>query len=134
MRAGDIVIYRKLDGVFEFGSEHTVQETCVVLDSVVVAGSTRIHKMSEFMLPGKPKAGEWWITRQKIVVLVASVVDDRLLVAVPNGESCCLEMYYGNGRYSQSQDTGFDLICRAVGNNHVVGESVNKSIMEEVKC
>ncbi len=49
MKASDVVIYRKLNGAFEFGSEHLVQQTCVVLDMITVIGSDRIHKMSEFI-------------------------------------------------------------------------------------
>jgi hypothetical protein len=134
MRIGDKVIYLKLNGAFEFGSEHIVQETCIVLDSMTVIGSDRICKMSEFTLPVAPAAGQWWITRGRVVVLIASVEGDRMLVVVPEGASCRLEMYYATGRYSQSQMTGLDLICQASGSVHSVGDYVGAFGREELLC
>lgn len=135
MKTGDVVIYRRLNGAFEFGSEHVVHETCAALDSVMVAGSDSIHQMSEFMVRETAKPGQWWITRSKVIVLVVSIADGTMMVAVPGlGDQVALELYYANGRFSQTQETAMDLICPALGSGYSVGLAVGSYRLEDVPC
>ncbi len=116
MKSGDRVRVTSLSSKLEFGSEHIVNETCFVLDSMVVYGDERIHKMSEVKVVKDlvPRAGEFWVMRCRRIVLVATVDADRNRIMVvdkpfKNGEPY-LEIYYADGRYSEAIETDRDLI------------------------
>lgn len=127
MRSGDKVRVTSLSSKLEFGSEHIVNETCEVLDSMVVFGDERIHKMSEVKVVKDlvPRAGEFWVMRCGRIVLVATVDVDRNRMMVVdrqflNGQPS-LEIYYADGRYAEAMETDRDLI-RPVRGECNVGE------------
>ena len=127
MKSGDKVRVTSLSSKLEFGSEHIVNETCEVLDSMVVYGDERIHKISEVKVVKDlvPRAGEFWVMRCSRIVLVATVDADqnRMMVVdrqFRNGQPS-LEIYYADGRYSEAMATEQDLVCPIRG-EHVVGE------------
>ena len=140
MKSGDKVRVTSLSSKLEFGSEHVIDETCAVLDSMVVYGDERIHKMSEVKVVKDlvPRAGEFWVTRCQRIVLVAAVDADRnrmMVVDKPfvNGEPY-LEIYYADGRFAEAMQTDRDLICPIRGEHVAVGLVYGVLCQEEVPC
>jgi len=140
MKSGDKVRVTSLSSKLEFGSEHTVNETCSVLDKMVVYGDERIHKMSDVKVVKDlvPRAGEFWVMRCGRIVLVATVDADRnrmMVVDKPfvNGEPY-LEIYYSDGRFAEALQTDRDLICPIRSNRLTVGSVYGVFVQEEVQC
>lgn len=140
MRSGDKVRVTSMSSKLEFGSEHVINETCAVLDSMVVFADERIHKMSEVKVVGDlvPRPGEFWVMRCGRIVLVATVDADQnrmMVVDKPfaNGEPY-LEIYYADGRFAEAMQTDRDLVCPIRGGRLAVGLVYGVFCQEEVPC
>lgn len=136
MHSGAKVRVTSMSSKLEFGSEHIVNETCAVLDSMVVFGDERIHKISEVKPVAElvPRPGEFWVTRCGRIVLVATVDSDYLMVVDKEflNSTCSLVMYYVDGSFS-SVPSERDLICPIRG-EHVVGSMYGVCFREAVPC
>ena len=140
MRSGDKVRVTSMSSKLEFGSEHVINETCAVLDSMVVFADERIHKMSEVKVVSDlvPRPGEFWVMRCGRIVLVATVDADQnrmMVVDKPfiNGEPY-LEIYYADGRFTEAMQTDRDLVCPIRGKHIAVGLVYGVLFQEEVPC
>jgi len=135
MKQGDKVKYVMVNGEFEFGSEHTVFDCSVTLQIMTVEGNRRVHRVSEFTLPVPPKAGEWWVTRERRLVLIAHVTESLVYAVRSRFENLPeIDMFHADGRYAHSTETGQDLICKAAGSGYALGDLYRESIREEVPC
>lgn len=140
MHSGVKVRVTSMSSKLEFGSEHIVNETCAVLDSMVVFGDERIHKISEVKPVAElvPHPGEFWVMRCGRIVLVATVDADQnrmMVVDKPfvNGEPY-LEIYYADGRFAEAMETDRDLICPIRGQQVAVGLVYGVFVREAVQC
>ena len=130
MQSGQVLICVDEASGLTFGQKYVADTTCNALGKVTLVGQQGLYDFNSFIKPFQkiPAAGEWWVTRAGVVVLVNHVDHGQIVVAVPSGDGGIqLELFYESGRYSQSAETERDLICLAGHGDWHIGDRVNLS-------
>jgi hypothetical protein len=145
MKHGDLVVCCDESSGLIFGQEYVVDTTCIALRKLTIVEQPGLFDSDCFALPLENiQAGEWFVSRAGVLLLAAHVCGDHVVVAVPSSDGGCqLELFYANGRYSETALTEQDLICRAGRGAWQIGDRVclhrrdlfgNFSSVKEVPC
>lgn len=127
MQSGHILICVDASSGLTFGQRYEADTTCKALNKVTVVGQQGLYDMNSFApQTQKISAGDWWVNRDGVIVLVNHVVGGQVIAAVPaDGGGIQLELFYDSGRFSESVETERDLICRAGAGDWQIGDRVS---------